>query len=65
MLQVFRDFYGPVHMAFRALGPDAARALEADFLALLERSNTAGEAGLVIPAEYLEVVATKPVDLLH
>lgn len=65
MLQVFRDFYGPVHMAFRALGPDAGKALEQDFLALLARCNMAGEAGLVIPAEYLEVVAVKPVELLH
>lgn len=65
MLQVFRDFYGPVHMTFRALAPEAGKALEQDFLALLERCNIGGESALVIPGEYLEVVATKPVDLLH
>ncbi|WP_377703155.1 class I SAM-dependent methyltransferase [Pseudoduganella sp. UC29_71] len=58
-LQVFRDFYGPVHKAFGALDDAAKQALEGDLLALLERSNTAGAASLVVPAEYLEVVITK------
>lgn len=58
-LQVFRDFYGPVHKAFGALDDAGKQALEADLTALLERSNTAGSASLVVPAEYLEVVITK------
>jgi SAM-dependent methyltransferase len=58
-LQIFRDFYGPVHKAFGALDAAGKQALEGDLLALLERSNTAGAASLVVPAEYLEVVITK------
>jgi ubiquinone/menaquinone biosynthesis C-methylase UbiE len=58
-LQVFRDFYGPVHKAFAALDPDRQQALEQDLLALLGRFNRAGSASLVVPAEYLEVVITK------
>jgi SAM-dependent methyltransferase len=59
MLQMFRDYYGPVHKAFAALGPDAGRALEQDMLQLLERLNTAGPDSLVVPGEYLEVVVTR------
>jgi ubiquinone/menaquinone biosynthesis C-methylase UbiE len=65
MLQVFRDFYGPVHMAFRSLDELAAAKLEGDLLDLLERSNTGGPSSLVIPAEYLEAVITKRSELLH
>ena len=59
MLQVFRDFYGPVHKAFGALDADGQAALEQDIVALLERCNTAGNASLVLPCEYLEAVIVK------
>lgn len=65
MLQVFRDFYGPTHMAFRNLDQQGQGALEQDVLALLESANTAGPAALVIPAEYLEVVVDKRGAALH
>jgi ubiquinone/menaquinone biosynthesis C-methylase UbiE len=58
-LQVFRDFYGPVHKAFAALDAAAGQALENDLIAVLERRNTAGPTSLVVPAEYLEVVMRK------
>jgi SAM-dependent methyltransferase len=58
-LQVFRDYYGPVHKAFAALDEQGVLALEQDLFALLDRFNTAGEASLVAPAEYLEVVITR------
>ena len=57
-VQVFRDFYGPTHMAFRALDAEGQAALEADLLALL-RSQSAGGEGLVVPGEYLETVITR------
>jgi ubiquinone/menaquinone biosynthesis C-methylase UbiE len=57
-VQVFRDFYGPIHKAFAALEEATRPALEADLLALLETMNIAGPASLVVPAEYLEVVVT-------
>lgn len=58
-VQVFRDFYGPMHKAFAALDEKAGRALEDDITVLLEQMNTAGAASLVVPSEYLEVVITK------
>jgi ubiquinone/menaquinone biosynthesis C-methylase UbiE len=64
MLQMFRDYYGPVHKAFAALSPDAGRALEQDMLQLLERLNTAGPDSLVVPGEYLEVVVTRRATML-
>ena len=57
-VEVFRAWYGPVHKAFLALPEDASAALERDLVELLERENTA-EGSLVIPSEYLEVVATR------
>lgn len=58
-IQVFRDFYGPVHMAFKALDTAGQRALEKDITALLDRCNIAGPGSLVVPGEYLEVVIMK------
>ena len=66
MIQVFRDFYGPVHKAFAALDPAGQQALEQDLMALLERVNIAGDNSLVVPAEYLEAVIIKRTpDVLH
>lgn len=61
-IQVFREFYGPTHKAFASLDPAAQNALAEDIAQLLHRSNIAGEASMVVPAEYLEVVVTKRVD---
>ena len=58
-LQVFRDFYGPTHKAFAALDVAGQAALERDITALLLELNVAGEASLVVPGEYLEVVIAK------
>ena len=58
-IQVFRDYYGPVHKAFAALPPDGAQALEQDLASLLDSLNTAGPSSLVVPAEYMEVVIGK------
>ncbi len=58
-LDVFRTWYGPVHKAFAALSPADAAGLEEDLTQLLNKSNRAGPATLVVPGEYLEVVVTK------
>jgi len=58
-VEVFRDYYGPVLKAFAAIDPDAREALEADLYALIDAFNTAEDGTVVIPGEYLEVVATK------
>jgi ubiquinone/menaquinone biosynthesis C-methylase UbiE len=66
MIQVFRDFYGPVHKAFAALDPAGQHAMEQEMTALLERANIAGDNSLVVPAEYLEAVIIKRTpEVLH
>jgi ubiquinone/menaquinone biosynthesis C-methylase UbiE len=58
-VDVFRTYYGPVHKAFAALDAEHQAALEADLLAVLRKADRGGSKGLVIPAEYLEIVITK------
>ena len=58
-IDVFRTWYGPVHKAFASLPAEQGAALERDIAALLEGLNRAGSGSLVVPSEYLEVVATR------
>jgi hypothetical protein len=58
-VHVFRSFYGPIHRAYGALPPDGQESLTADLIALLERHDRGNGRGLVVPAEYLEAVATR------
>ncbi len=58
-LEIFQNYYGPVHKALGALDADKQGALRKDILALLHECNTAKDGTLVAPAEYLEVVVTK------
>lgn len=59
MLEVFRSYYGPILKAFAALDADGQHRLAADFLALMNQFNKAGDASLVLPSEYLEIVVTR------
>lgn len=58
-IQIFRDYYGPVHKAFAALDPAQRGELEIALHELLDRFDVGGGAGLVAEAEYLEVVAER------
>jgi SAM-dependent methyltransferase len=58
-IDVFRTWYGPVHKAFAALPAEQGAALERDLTELLTRLNRAGADSLVVPSEYLEIVATR------
>ncbi len=58
-VDVFRQWYGPVHKAFAALPQDGAAALERDLVALLDEMNTGGPRALTVPSAYLEAVATR------
>lgn len=58
-VEVFRNFYGPVHKAFLAIDADRQKALEAEMLALLGSFDQGNGTGLVVPSEYLETVVTK------
>lgn len=57
-LQVFKSYYGPVLKAYAALEPAAQTALTNDLIALINRFNRSGDASMVVPSEYLEVVVT-------
>ena len=57
-LDVFKTYYGPLLKAFAALQPAAQAALASDVIALIERFNRSGDASMVVPSEYLEVVIT-------
>ncbi len=58
-LQVFKSYYGPLLKAFAALEPAAQAALESDLIAQIDRFNRSGDAGMVVPSEYLEIVITR------
>jgi ubiquinone/menaquinone biosynthesis C-methylase UbiE len=58
-LAVFREYFGPLHVAIDRLGDEGAPALENDLLELARRENRAGDGALSIPAAYVEVLATR------
>ena len=55
----FREYYGPTVWAFAALDPSGQEALARDLEELLESWNTSGDETLVVPSDYLEVVAVR------
>jgi len=58
-LEVFKTYYGPVLKTFAALAPEAQAALQRDLMELVARFNRSGDATMVVPAEYLEIVITR------
>lgn len=58
-IDVFRTWYGPVLKTFAALNGDAKQRFEKDLLALIDEFNASGDATMVVPSEYLEVVIVK------
>lgn len=58
-LHVFKTYYGPVLKTFAALAPLAQSALEQDLLALVGRFNRSGDATMVVPSEYLQVIVAR------
>jgi SAM-dependent methyltransferase len=55
-IEVFRTYYGPTNKAFAALDASGQAALQQDLLALMAARNRSGDATLVLPSEYLEVM---------
>ena len=55
-IEVFRTYYGPMTKTFGALDTEKQAAFTRDLLALMESRNRSGDATLVLPSEYLEVV---------
>ena len=58
-IDYMRTFYGPTFKAFEALDSDGRQALIADLEGLIARHNVADDGTMAVPAEYLEVVATR------
>lgn len=58
-VDIFREFYGPVHKAFLALDEEKQSALEADILTLIGEFNTAQDGGMRVPGRYSEIVIVK------
>lgn len=58
-LQVFKTYYGPMLKAFAALEPGAQAILEEDIKAQIKTFNRSGDATVVVPGEYLEIVITR------
>jgi ubiquinone/menaquinone biosynthesis C-methylase UbiE len=58
-LEIFRTYYGPVLKTFAALDPAKQAALESDLKALIAQFNRSGDATMVVPSEYLEIVITR------
>lgn len=56
-LDFFRTYFGPVNQAFGQLDPAGQQRFAAELLEWLAASNIATDGTLVIPCEYLEVVA--------
>jgi ubiquinone/menaquinone biosynthesis C-methylase UbiE len=58
-IEVFRNWYGPVHKAFADLSDDGQYALYRDLLDLIHAFNRSGDSTAVIPGEYVEVVIVR------
>jgi ubiquinone/menaquinone biosynthesis C-methylase UbiE len=58
-IESFRTYYGPVHKAFESLDAAGQDALARDLEKLLHDRNTSGDGTLVVPSDYLEVVAVR------
>jgi ubiquinone/menaquinone biosynthesis C-methylase UbiE len=55
-IDVFRTYYGPTHMAFRALDEHGQKQLEADLTGVLMKHDRGGVRGLIVAGEYLQAV---------
>jgi len=55
-IEVFRTYYGPMNKAFATLDTEKQAALQAELSRLMTERNRSGDATLVLPSEYLEIV---------
>jgi ubiquinone/menaquinone biosynthesis C-methylase UbiE len=58
-VEYFRSYYGPTLKAFESLETEGQRSLAEDLEELLTQWNTSGDATVVVPSDYLEVVAVR------
>jgi len=58
-IEVFRNYYGPIHKTYLALDEGRQAELTKDLTELLERLNVGGSNSLVVPGEFMEIVITR------
>ena len=58
-MEIFRNYYGPMHKAFAALEPAQQVELDRDITDLIARFNVAEDGTVVVPSDYLEVVVIR------
>lgn len=58
-LDIFKAYYGPMLKAFAALDARAQASLADDLTALIGEFNRSGDATMVVPSDYLEIVITR------
>jgi ubiquinone/menaquinone biosynthesis C-methylase UbiE len=58
-LDMFSTYYGPLLKTFEALDESTGTKLSTDVLSLIQRFNKADDGTMVVPSEYLEIVAVK------
>jgi ubiquinone/menaquinone biosynthesis C-methylase UbiE len=59
VVDLFRTYFGPTVMAFKAIAPENHEAYRSDLEALWAEHNTSGGVETHVKSEYLEVIATK------
>jgi SAM-dependent methyltransferase len=58
-IEFFRSYYGPTQKTFDALDPTRQEEYASELRELVSRHNRSGDSTMVVPATYLEVVATR------
>ena len=58
-LEVLQTYLGPTREAFRALDPAEQESLQGDVVDLVNRFNRSNDETMVVPSDYLEVVAVR------
>ncbi|MBV9578529.1 MAG: hypothetical protein JO057_08070 [Chloroflexi bacterium] len=58
-IHLFRNYYGPTVKAFEALDATGRAALTEELVEALAKYARPADGTLLVPAEYLEVVATR------
>lgn len=58
-LHILREYLGPTRETFRALGPEEQESLTRDVEELVACFNRSGDGTMIVPSDYLEVVALR------
>ena len=58
-LEILREYLGPTRETFRALGPEEQESLTRDVVDLVGRFNRSGDGTMIVPSDYVEVVAVR------